>query len=314
MSLEPVRRTHFPYEPPEPQPGPDGEPASDADAWKARGDAALEAEDYDAAIEAYFQALQHEPEHAAARYNLALVHVEQGRYADAVTLLKGVLATRPDDHEALTTLGWAQLWGGDAAEAVKTFRRALMLAPKFAPAHVGSGWAHMAESPPALGRAADAFAKAIAHQTDDPEAYYGLATVCEMRDEPRQAIPLLEDALRMWPEDLRAHDSLARLHEGLGDWETAAHHLMRLALARPGDVTLDRRIATLFSEHGAADRAAVFWRKVLRAQPDDAEALFALGRTLLASERGEEAIETWTAAVARHPEDAQALAGLGHAR
>ncbi|MEB3328415.1 MAG: tetratricopeptide repeat protein, partial [Candidatus Sericytochromatia bacterium] len=203
-------------------PGPAGaEPAgppSTLEGWQQRGDSAMISGNVEAALDAYFQVLRIEPEHTAARFNLAVINLQWGRYADAITLLRGILASRPDDSEALTALGWAQLWDGQADEAVRTFRRVQLGHPQFAPALVGLGWAHMAKEPPTLGRAADAFGRAIALRTEDREAYFGLATVCEMRGELTQAVPLLEDALRMWPDDLRAHESLARIQEQLGQW------------------------------------------------------------------------------------------------
>ena len=52
--------------------------------WKRQGDAAMEAGDFDGALEAYFEALSLEPEHPSARYNLALVHLERDEYLEAI--------------------------------------------------------------------------------------------------------------------------------------------------------------------------------------------------------------------------------------
>jgi tetratricopeptide (TPR) repeat protein len=284
-----------------------------AEDWKRAGDLCLEREDYDGALEAYFEALSLEPEHPAVRYNLGIVHLERHAYPEAIAMFRGVLASRPTDHEVLTSLGWAQLWNHDPLEAAKAFRRALLHQPKFAPAFVGLGWAHMAEAPPALGRAADAFAKAISLETDDPEAYHGLAAVCELRQEPVRAVPLLEQALRQWPDDSRALEGLARVHELLGEWEQAATYLMRLAHQDKTNPDFPKRLACLFDANGAPDRATVFWRNYRLIMPDDPAAAAALGETLLAADRPEEAIEALVVAANHAPTNAEAQASLGHA-
>jgi tetratricopeptide (TPR) repeat protein len=84
-------------------------------------------------------AIERNPEAWAARYNLALVLVGDGRFQEAIGQLEEAVRLRPDYAEAHTNLANALSQTGRYGEAVPHFERALQLDPANATTHYNFG-------------------------------------------------------------------------------------------------------------------------------------------------------------------------------
>lgn len=77
-------------------------------------------------------AVQCKPDQGQARFNLAMLYIDQVRWTDAATQLKRLLAADPSQADAQYWLGNALLMGeGDAAGARAAYHAAVGLAPNF---------------------------------------------------------------------------------------------------------------------------------------------------------------------------------------
>jgi serine/threonine-protein kinase len=93
-----------------------------------RGNALYDREEWDAAAEAYRQAMALEPELAPAHYNLGLVYVHLGAPEKAVTEFERALGLRPGfEQQLLFNLGVSYALVGRPDEARKTLDRFLQL-------------------------------------------------------------------------------------------------------------------------------------------------------------------------------------------
>ncbi len=105
--------------------------------WNNLGNAWLEQGKLQDADASYRRALQIRSEDAEAHYNLARVFAAQQRWHNAVLCLKTSLACNDNSVKALGLLGdicYCQL--GDGEEALRCYRRVLILAPGDAKAHL----------------------------------------------------------------------------------------------------------------------------------------------------------------------------------
>lgn len=82
------------------------------------------------AILQYRKALQIDPAHRDARYNLALLYHEQGKIDDAIREYNELLRFKPDDFDALNSLGLAYFQKGLFEEALIQYRKALNIDPE----------------------------------------------------------------------------------------------------------------------------------------------------------------------------------------
>lgn len=111
-------------------------------AYLIRGNAHFYLKEYDAAIQAYRQALTINPDYREARQNLPLALRDAGRNAGevqgdlnrAIVYLKEADQLQPNDYETLRLLGVAHGVGQQHAQAIAYFTRAAELRPDLADA------------------------------------------------------------------------------------------------------------------------------------------------------------------------------------
>ena len=94
-----------------------------------KGVLALQAGDYEAAIDLIQRSLRIEPGQALALSNLGVAYRSLGRFDDAVVALRKALVLEPNSALALANLGQALSRSGAIAESVSYSRRALALQP-----------------------------------------------------------------------------------------------------------------------------------------------------------------------------------------
>jgi tetratricopeptide (TPR) repeat protein len=148
--------------------------------------------------------------------------------ADAV-VLRADAAVAESEPVALTATadGWyalgAELEESDPEQARLAYRRALALDPGHADSHVNLGClAHEAGRP---REAEQHYRAALATRPHDATAAFDLGVALEDLDRLDEARTAYERALASAPECADAHYNLARLHDRLGDPQSAIRHL-----------------------------------------------------------------------------------------
>jgi tetratricopeptide (TPR) repeat protein len=148
--------------------------------------------------------------------------------ADAV-VLRADAAVAESEPVALTATadGWyalgAELEESDPEQARLAYRQALALDPGHADSHVNLGClAHEAGRP---REAEQHYRAALATRPHDATAAFDLGVALEDLDRFGEARTAYERALASAPECADAHYNLARLHDRLGDPQSAIRHL-----------------------------------------------------------------------------------------
>ncbi|MEO1259352.1 MAG: tetratricopeptide repeat protein [Bacteroidota bacterium] len=117
-------------------------------------------QNYEAAIQAYNQALKLDPDYGEAKNNLGITYRDAGRYygeqkGDLNKSLQYLLKAyemRPDEYEVLRLLGVVHGVGGQVQKAVDYFFKALKLKPEDADALYNLGSAYMNAGQPEQGQ------------------------------------------------------------------------------------------------------------------------------------------------------------------
>src|SRR5580692_5209872 len=94
-----------------------------------QGDKALDAKQYERAVELYAQAAHADPKDYAAEFQLGLAYTFLGKDADAIPHYKAALALKPDMAEAQLNLGLSLLRVKDPAAAQPYLESALAAKP-----------------------------------------------------------------------------------------------------------------------------------------------------------------------------------------
>ena len=229
--------------------------------FNAEGGAALDARKYEAAAQAFTQAIQADPQDYTAHFNLALsysflhrdtegmaeyrktLEIKPGLYqaelnlgilllrqkepADAVAPLEGAAEQKPQEFRPRYYLAEAQLATGDLAKAEENYRVALELDPKSAAAAAGMARALARDGK--LEDAAPHFRQAAALDADLYEKDHRAADAMALYRELPENAGAQERLGELLLEDRKSADAIAPLEAAYQKSPTGAN---RVALAR----------------------------------------------------------------------------------
>lgn len=157
-----------------------------------------------------------------------------------------------------------------------------------------------------LRESEEAFRAALAINTEYPKGKRELGQVLLVRNETREAVLVLEDAVELWPDDASAHGLLAQGYNLVGDSDAAAREYERA-------IELGARGAALLTAYGnvlaGLDRlgdALAKYDNAIAQDPDYAIAHFNRGSALKLLGRHAEADAAFTRASELDPELADA--------
>jgi eukaryotic-like serine/threonine-protein kinase len=198
----------------------------------------FDAQDYDAAGEAFAIVLAADPNCPDANYGYGRVLLAEDEYAEAVEYLAQAVDLDPEDAEKAAWLGEAYFFlafasdGSRAKElayenAIDAYAAAIELDPGSSFALSGMGWA-LENS----GRSADAiayFEQSLAMDADQDESYNGLGWSLYNLNRYREAIAAFEQALALDPDYVNAYYGLGNSYVELGEM-TAARNAYAAAL------------------------------------------------------------------------------------
>jgi len=188
----------------------------------------------------------------------ASMALETGRAAQAKQLYESILAAAPDDPEALTGLGEAEVLLREYRDALAHSRKAAQLS----------------------GERPDLEAR----------ARHNAGVALLLTDRPEEAKRELEVAVALDPASWRAWSALGRAHDAQGAWEEArAAHERAVALASDEGAALNNFGMSRLSAGDQEEAAALFVR-ALEASPDLAAAETNLRLALALDGRYDEAL------------------------
>jgi tetratricopeptide (TPR) repeat protein len=217
---------------------------------------------------------------AQAAYRRGLDLHEQGRFAEAAMVYRGLAATRPGDGRLANVLGMAVLEAG-----------------KRAPAACAEALTFVLRSCALMPGEADFFANLavlLKHMGDVPEA--------------RRA---LGHALALDPDHRPAQLTLAGLEAASGDIAAALARVRKVIARTPGFASAYTTYANLANQAGKPEEALAALRRAVDLEPENARTLVQLGAALMATGDEAGAARAWERALVSEPDNADALGNLG---
>ncbi|PYS92220.1 MAG: hypothetical protein DMF64_09545 [Acidobacteria bacterium] len=189
-----------------------------------------------------------EPEARTSPYvTEGLRYADEGKWAEAIKSYRHALVDNPQDVDAYLNMGDAYLNLGNDKEALAAYQQAVKLAPKSAEAYNALGAAYNI-----AGQNSDAFkplVRAIQLDPDYAEAYYGIGYAYQRLENYKDAIGYLKSAIRLKPDYPEAYLALGLSYLGLGDNKLAEAQLKTL---EGMDATLAQELARAIQKAPAA--------------------------------------------------------------
>lgn len=234
----------------------------------------------------------------------AAAHLDAGRYAEAVAVLKEYVAKNPDSAAGHFNLALSQSLAGEDEAAIAGFRKVLELQPGLFEAQLNLGQALVK-----AGRFAEAeapLAAAAATKPDDARVRYLQARALIGQERLRDALPLLERAAGLDPENRDRQLELAETYQQAGMKKEA-----RAAWERVAEVPAAReRLALLLLDEGDHEAAISHLELLMKEQPTAAVA-YALATAYLRNQQPEKSIPLAQAIVRQEPANLEARLFLG---
>lgn len=237
------------------------------------------------AIDTLKQAMSLDMDYGPCLVDLARALLVSGQVETALGLAEAGTRALPDDPEAWSTFGVANLANGRKPEAVVALQKAADLGPFDAPRQENLGTALLASSRPA--EASVAFEKAIRLAPTSATAHNGLGTAWLAQGKPDTATPYLEKAVELDP-------TRAGYKQNLGyAWHLRGQHDKAIALYEEALRTDDHLVSAWVNlgnaraQLGKLPEACDAYKKVYAIDPTDPrlkEALLDLD--LLARQKG----------------------------
>jgi tetratricopeptide (TPR) repeat protein len=183
-------------------------------------------------------------------------YVILGDYGDADKWFTQVVAEVPKDAEAWYLLGRTKYNENDFPTAISNFERALALHPNYVEAenNIGLSWQELKDST----KARQAFQTAIDWQGNTPtdaQPFLNLGTMLAEQSEFEKALPYLEKAATLNPNNPTIHEQLGTIYSSLHDLPKAQAELEKAIKLAPEISALHFKLGQIYRKEGIADRA-----------------------------------------------------------
>jgi tetratricopeptide (TPR) repeat protein len=264
--------------------------------YQADGVKALDAKQYDAAVELFHKAVAADPKDYAAHFHLALAYSLIGKDPEAIAEYKSALELKPGLYEAELNIGVSMTRAKDAASAIPFLKSAVAQKPKeFRPVF------YLAQALLEHGDFADAqaaYVTALAINPASAPGELGLGKSLARQDHLTDAESHYRNAAELDPGYKPALLELAQM------FETAHQNSAAIALYRefPGNAGAEERMGALLSESGHATDAIPALEAAVASSPTAANRI-ALAQAYVKNKQPDKAIPLASKVVAETPDD-----------
>ncbi|HVS37160.1 MAG TPA: tetratricopeptide repeat protein [Gemmataceae bacterium] len=203
---------------------------------------------------------------------------QSGQLASASPLYQRVLATDPQNADALHLFGVLNHQQGNQTQALELIGRAVALRPNYPAFH-----ANLAEVYRALGqfeRAAGSCRAALRLLPDYPEALCNLGLALQGLGRHAEAVEQFRAALRLRPDFAVVHGNLAISLRELGQWNEALELFRRAVELEPHSAPAHTNLGQLLLDLNRPEEALPPCQEAVRLQPDRAALHHNLGNVL----------------------------------
>jgi tetratricopeptide (TPR) repeat protein len=300
--------------------------------FEAEGLKALDAKQYDQAVQLFAQAIQADPKDYAAHFHLALAYSLMGKGAEAVMEYQKTLELKPGLYQAELNLGilllrekrakeavaflepavqakpgefrsqWhlgeALLMSGDPGAAEAHYQAAAGIDPKSAAAQLGLGRAQAKQNH--LDEAAGHFRMAASLDANFSDALLELAGLYEQNHQPEEAISLYQK----FPDNVAAQERLGELLIESKKYAEAIPYLEK-AVARDPTPANRLALATAYGMNQEPRKGLAQLAQAVAAEPGSYDLHMRYGRELRDSRQFLAAANEFAAAAKLKPDSRQ---------
>jgi tetratricopeptide (TPR) repeat protein len=256
-----------------------------------------------------WEALKVNPLDLDAMYSLGIYYKRIQNYAKALILFDLLIQFRPDHALARQQIGLMHMEAGRLEMAAKAFEEAIARAPGLPEAHNNLGIALMALEKP--WEAIDQFQKALLLEPDFFDAQLNLALAFFGQNQPADAKRYLESALAKAPQHSQARVLMGNILLEDGQFEDALEHFFALLAKDKENPSLHNSLGIALNEQGLSAEAAGHFGRAAKLLGDRFSFLMDIGLALCAVGKADEAAPYFSGAFSARHELGTAYKNLG---
>jgi len=241
--------------------------------------------------------------------NNALKNHQAGRWPEAERQYRQVLATEPQNADAIHLLGLLYYQTGKAEEAIGLYKQALEIRPNYLEAH-----GNLAMALQQQGKVTEAiahFQQVLATEPNHAETHLRLAIALHQEKQLQAAITHYQRAIALQPINPSAYNNLAVVLQEQGKYELSLKYTQQAIAQEPKYVEAHYNLGNLLRTMGKLEEAVGAYQQAIALKPNYPEAYYNLGNTLGEQENWSEAIAQYQKAIGLRPNYAKAHNNLG---
>lgn len=256
--------------------------------------------------------LASEPNNFDALLICGIAELRMGRDTEALKSVEAALALKPIHFDALGAYGHLLLRAGRIRDAVTAFEKAVAVSPGDVDAHNNLG-----DALSRAGRHEDAlaqFSKALSFKPDYFVSHYNRGVALRALQRNQEAIAAFAKALQLKPDLAEAANNIALLYGELGRTNESLAAFRQAVDLRPSYMPARINLGRALYDIGDADEAVECLERAVAIEPGNAEAQYEYGLALMHAARPKDAIEKFKEAFTLDPEHLDAGFNLSLAR
>lgn len=265
----------------------------------AEASAHLDAGRYAEAVAILRELADKEPTDVTVMFNLALAHTLAGQDAEAIDGFRRVLALKSDLHEAQVNLGQLLIKKGKEEEAIPLLEAAVQAKPNESKPHYLLG--HALSARQKWPRAATELERASELEPDNSELRLELAYVYEKAEQPEKAAAMY----KLFQGDPAARERLGLLQMNKGEFGAAIENL-EAARAKAPTSALLYALATAYLRNQQQEKAILVATDLVALEPANTEMRMFLGRLLRDQKKYDEAAKQFFVVTKAKPDSGEA--------
>jgi tetratricopeptide (TPR) repeat protein len=234
-----------------------------------------------------------------------LILARQQRFEDAAAAFRREFELDSQDVSALENLALCLVKQNRREQAIREYRRAVRIKPRYGPAWLGLGQA--LETFGNKTEAMDCFRKALGNRVHRGSDLATLARFCASRGWYEAAATNYADAIRLSPPDATLNFEAGQSLGALGHHREAAQLYANAAALAPGWAQAQFQCGLELGQSGQPAEASIRFKEATRLMPELMEARLNLAIALTNQKRYREAINEFEQVIQRSPTNATAV-------
>ena len=222
-----------------------------------------------------------------------------GNYEKALKTLSFLMETYPNNSLLFNIKGACYAGLGQLENAVKSYKKAVLINPKYSKAHYNLGGAFHEIG--ALDDSVKSYLKSLSIDPDYAEAHNNLGNVYRQKKLLDKAVNSYMNAININPDYLEANYSIGLVFQDLGQTDLMISHIKKAITIKPDFAEAHNNLGVALKRNGKLDDAILSYKNALAIQPNNIEAYNNLGNVFKEKGLIDQSIRSYKAALQINP-------------